>query len=260
MSQMTSFVIALNACWNVSVLVTTVMERPQNAQAPTGSGVSTRPVMVERKMARRVHAWGTTWAGHGTTNFTTSPTAMEISMGVIFAPFHTNPPPVASPEVSPPAAAAAAAGTLKVFERRPSAPRCPSANNDDGFERSTGSAEDPRPKPRTTTAEEESGVPALLLAATGARTTGGRVHGRKRRHRQVTRRESYLGCSHAIRRRSNGARGCVVRETRRGGTAVGPRARIIRRGARRERNDVEVGDVKGLAPRRRAREALDARG
>ena len=103
MSQMTSFVMAENACWKVSVLVTTVMERPQKAQAPTGRGVRTRPVMVERKMARRVHARGSTAAGHGTTNWITRPTATEMSAGTILAPFHVNPEGAAS-------AAATAAG------------------------------------------------------------------------------------------------------------------------------------------------------
>jgi hypothetical protein len=58
----------LNACWNVSVFVTTVMERPQNAHAPTGKGVSTSPVIV----------------------LTTTPTATEIIAGPSFAPVHLN--------------------------------------------------------------------------------------------------------------------------------------------------------------------------
>ena len=80
----------LNACWNVSVFVTTVMERPQNAHAPTGKGVSTSPVIVLRNIASSVHASGTTAAGHGTRNFTTTPTATEIIAGPSFAPVHLN--------------------------------------------------------------------------------------------------------------------------------------------------------------------------
>jgi len=91
MSQMTSFVIALNACWNVSVFVTTVMDKPQNAHAPTGRGVRTRPVIVLRKMASNVHARGSTAAGQGTRNLITNPTATDAHAAPIFAPFHTNP-------------------------------------------------------------------------------------------------------------------------------------------------------------------------
>lgn len=75
------------------VFVTTHVERPQKAHAPTGKGVRTRPAMVERKMARRVHASGTTPAGQGMTNLTTRPRAMDRTAGVILAPFHTKPPP-----------------------------------------------------------------------------------------------------------------------------------------------------------------------
>jgi hypothetical protein len=88
---MTSFVIALNACWNVSVFVTTVMDKPQNAHAPTGRGVRTRPVIVLRKMASNVHARGSTAAGQGTRNLITNPTATDAHAAPIFAPFHTNP-------------------------------------------------------------------------------------------------------------------------------------------------------------------------
>jgi hypothetical protein len=70
------------------------MDKPQKAQAPTGSGVSTKPVMVDRKMASKVHAWGSTAAGHGTRNFMARPTATEMIAGTIFAPFQTKPPPV----------------------------------------------------------------------------------------------------------------------------------------------------------------------
>lgn len=43
MSQMTSFVKAVKACAKVRVLVATATVTPRNAQAPTGSGSSTRP-------------------------------------------------------------------------------------------------------------------------------------------------------------------------------------------------------------------------
>ena len=82
MSQMTSDVKAVKAAWNVSVFVATcgarsgaalarrrdedgkgrtATVRPRNAQAPTGSGSSTRPVMVDKNMASSDHAceqWG----------------------------------------------------------------------------------------------------------------------------------------------------------------------------------------------------------
>mmetsp|Transcript_66 Transcript_66/g.343 ORF Transcript_66/g.343 Transcript_66/m.343 type:complete len:218 (-) Transcript_66:29-682(-) len=126
MSQMTSLVIAENACWKVRVLVTTHMERPQKAHAPTGRGVSTSPAMVERKMARSVHAWGRTPAGQGMTNFTTNPTATERSAGTIFAPFHTNPGDVAASDdaaaTSP--AKTTGAGAEDARTRRASAGRC----------------------------------------------------------------------------------------------------------------------------------------
>ena len=56
MSQMTSDVKAENAALNVSTLVAMAAVRPRNAQAPTGSGSSTRPVMVDRKIASSDHA------------------------------------------------------------------------------------------------------------------------------------------------------------------------------------------------------------
>ena len=81
---------ALNACWKVSVFVTTVVERPKNAHAPTGSGVKTSPVIVDRKIASNVHACGFTPPGQGIKKFTTTPTAIEIAVAPSFAPFHTN--------------------------------------------------------------------------------------------------------------------------------------------------------------------------
>jgi hypothetical protein len=88
---MTSFVIAANAAWKLSVLVTTAVVSPQNAHAPTGSGPSTKPVIVDRKMLNNAHACGTTASGRGTTKFTIIPTAMDIANGLSDAPFHTNP-------------------------------------------------------------------------------------------------------------------------------------------------------------------------
>ncbi|GMN58944.1 hypothetical protein TIFTF001_028039 [Ficus carica] len=85
-SQMTSLVKALNAVVKVRVLVTMVVVRQRNAQAPTGKGLRTRPAMVERKMARSCHAWGVTSTGLGTKNRTRTPMATEITSGMGFAP------------------------------------------------------------------------------------------------------------------------------------------------------------------------------
>ena len=89
-NQMTSFVIALKACWKVRVFVTTVVDNPRTAQAPTGSGVNTNPVIVDKKIARSVQACGFTAAGHGIKKCTTKPTATEIAAAPSLAPFHVN--------------------------------------------------------------------------------------------------------------------------------------------------------------------------
>jgi hypothetical protein len=50
MSQMTSLVMADTAVLKGRVPVATVAVKPQKAQAPTGRGPSTKPMMVDRKM------------------------------------------------------------------------------------------------------------------------------------------------------------------------------------------------------------------
>jgi hypothetical protein len=109
MSQMTSDVKAEKAAANVSTLVAIAAVRPRKAQAPTGSGSSTRPVMVDRKIASSDHAcrkqreasaclafWRcgvregraciSTPAGQGMTKRMRRPTEMEMSAGTSFAP------------------------------------------------------------------------------------------------------------------------------------------------------------------------------
>lgn len=87
-SQMTSFVKALNAAENVRVRVITAVVRPRNAHAPTGRGLRTSPAMVERKMESNCQAWGVTATGLGTRNRTMRPIARDIAKGTAFAPCH----------------------------------------------------------------------------------------------------------------------------------------------------------------------------
>uniref|UniRef100_A0A0A9FIH0 PDCT1 n=1 Tax=Arundo donax TaxID=35708 RepID=A0A0A9FIH0_ARUDO len=86
MSQMTSLVKAEKAAVNGSVCVATAAVSPRKAQAPTGSGPSTSPAMVERKMERSCHARRLTSAGRGARNRTARPTAREMTSGTSFAP------------------------------------------------------------------------------------------------------------------------------------------------------------------------------
>ena len=110
MSQMTSDVNAEKAALNVSTLVAMAAVRPRKAQAPTGSGSSTRPVMVDRKIASSDQAcaaqvwsqrkrWGVhvpspsqqracivTPTGQGMRKRMTRPTDTEISAGTSLAP------------------------------------------------------------------------------------------------------------------------------------------------------------------------------
>lgn len=88
-SQMTWLVKAEKASENESVRVTTETVRARKAQAPTGRGATTSPVMVERKMARSCHACRETWTGLGMQNRKRTPMATEIARGRSFAP----PPP-----------------------------------------------------------------------------------------------------------------------------------------------------------------------
>jgi len=52
---MTSFVNAEKAAENVKVLVATAVVTARKDHAPTGSGSSTRPAIVDAKIERRVH-------------------------------------------------------------------------------------------------------------------------------------------------------------------------------------------------------------
>ena len=90
-NQMTSFVIALKACWKVRVFVTTVVDNPRNAQAPTGSGVNTNPVIVDKKIDRvRQLELSESYGAEGIKKCTTKPTATEIAAAPSLAPFHVN--------------------------------------------------------------------------------------------------------------------------------------------------------------------------
>ena len=85
-NQITSLVKAPNAVENGSVLVTIVVVRPRNAQAPPGRGVNTRPAIVERKIASNCQAWAETSGGLGTKNRTIRPMETVITRGMILAP------------------------------------------------------------------------------------------------------------------------------------------------------------------------------
>lgn len=118
MSQMTSFVKALKAAANGKVPETMEVVRPRNAHAPTGKGLKTKPVMVERKMASSCHACMDTAAGFGTENLTRMPTATDRAKNRGFAPCHGFLGVGAVGDVSAAAAPAADAETCLV-ERRP---------------------------------------------------------------------------------------------------------------------------------------------
>lgn len=57
MSQMTGLLKAWKAVAKESVFVATATVRLQKAHAPTGSGSTTRPTIVEAKIANAVHAF-----------------------------------------------------------------------------------------------------------------------------------------------------------------------------------------------------------
>lgn len=83
---MTSLVKALKAAVKVRVLVRTVAVRPRKAQAPTGSGLRTRPATVERKMARSCQAWEEREMGFGIRNWRDRPMERESMRGRILGP------------------------------------------------------------------------------------------------------------------------------------------------------------------------------
>mmetsp|Transcript_35697 Transcript_35697/g.43048 ORF Transcript_35697/g.43048 Transcript_35697/m.43048 type:complete len:252 (+) Transcript_35697:1462-2217(+) len=86
MSQITSLVRAAKAFPKLRVPVRIVKVTDRNAQAPTGRGLSTKPVTVLKKMASKDQAWAVRVAGQGTKNLVTRPTAMEITAGTIATP------------------------------------------------------------------------------------------------------------------------------------------------------------------------------
>lgn len=77
---------ALNAAVKVRVPVRIEAVRPRKAQAPTGSGLKTRPATVERKMARSCQAWGESSGGLGIRKQRIRPTERERMRGRILAP------------------------------------------------------------------------------------------------------------------------------------------------------------------------------
>lgn len=83
---MTSLVKALNAAEKDKVPETMETVSPRKAQAPTGKGLRTNPVIVERKIANNCQAWEETAAGLGTRNLTMMPTATEMAKGKGLAP------------------------------------------------------------------------------------------------------------------------------------------------------------------------------
>lgn len=87
MSQITSLLNAENAAGNDNVLVATAVVADKNAQAPTGSGESTRPAMVDTKIASSVQASVVIPTGQGTTKRSTAPIAMEAMRGTGLAPW-----------------------------------------------------------------------------------------------------------------------------------------------------------------------------
>lgn len=77
---------APKAVEKVRVLVRTEVVRPRKAHAPTGSGLRTRPAMVEAKMESNCQACGVTSGGLGTTKRTMRPMERETINGITFAP------------------------------------------------------------------------------------------------------------------------------------------------------------------------------
>lgn len=84
---MTSLVNAQNAVVKGRVRVITLAVRPRKAHAPTGSGLRTRPAMVERKIARSCHALTVSSGGLGIANRRIRPIATEMTRGTNLAPF-----------------------------------------------------------------------------------------------------------------------------------------------------------------------------
>mmetsp|Transcript_26049 Transcript_26049/g.66254 ORF Transcript_26049/g.66254 Transcript_26049/m.66254 type:complete len:277 (+) Transcript_26049:2006-2836(+) len=86
MSQMTSLVMALNACAKVSVFVARVTVTAMKAHAPTGRGSSTRPRMVVTKIDSSVHPCVVMPSGMGIRKRIARPTARAWRAGMIFTP------------------------------------------------------------------------------------------------------------------------------------------------------------------------------
>lgn len=71
---------------NGSVPVTMEVVRPKNAHAPTGKGLKTRPVIVDKKMAKSCQAWSVTSTGMGIRKRTMRPIEIEMRKGRSLAP------------------------------------------------------------------------------------------------------------------------------------------------------------------------------
>lgn len=67
-------------------MVTIETVRPMKAQAPTGSGPTTRPEIVKRKIESNCHPCDVTCSGLGIKNLTMRPIETEIARGISLAP------------------------------------------------------------------------------------------------------------------------------------------------------------------------------
>merc|ERR1719313_1386207 len=84
MSQMTSLVKAWKAAWKGRMPEATVKVRQTSAQAPEGSGRSTRPATTETK--KSAQAWEVTPAGWGHKNHSATAGATDAASGTSGAP------------------------------------------------------------------------------------------------------------------------------------------------------------------------------
>merc|ERR1719243_87912 len=86
MSQMTSLVKAWKAAWKGRMPEATVKVRQTSAQAPEGSGRSTRPATAETKTEKSAQAWEVTPAGWGHKNHSATAGATDAASGTSGAP------------------------------------------------------------------------------------------------------------------------------------------------------------------------------
>ena len=87
MSQMTSLRKAEKACAKLSAPEATAAVAATAAQAPVGSGSSTKPAIVDTKTESKVQAWGSSPAGMGTRKRRARPMPTEAARGRSLAPF-----------------------------------------------------------------------------------------------------------------------------------------------------------------------------